>query len=69
MRKGTNQNTLQPVKNQLSNSWTEEDHFPHEETNAGMLVDAMAFIHKHHDKKCTTFSDMSRIYIQKLMES
>ena len=58
MRKGNKSEYIAAVKNQLGDSWIEEYHFPHEENNVVMFVDAMAFIHKHQDKGCTTFSGM-----------
>ena len=69
MRKGNKADYMAVMKEQLNDSWVEEDHLPVTDDDVLVVVDAMAFIHRNQNTGCRTFIDLQRRYVKKLVTS
>jgi len=69
MRKGNKADYVAVMKDQFGDRWVEEGNFPSTTDDVLFIVDTMAFIHRNQDISCSTFFDLQRRYLKKLLSS
>ena len=69
MRKGNKADYMAAIKSSLGSSWTELDRLPPSDKPVVMVVDAMAFIHRHQHLGSSTFRQLQAKYLKQLLGS